>query len=109
MPWGVIFKRIDTLPRHPVQLYEAITFLMIFLILAGIYYFLKNFQRGSLIGLFLSFTFIFRFLFEFLKERQASYSNEFTLSIGQYLSIPFIMIGLFLLIQAFKKHIKKNR
>ena len=91
------------LPRHPVQLYEAFTFLGIFVLLVCIYNRSKIIHKGSLLGLFLILTFIARFLLEFFKERQASYVNELALSVGQLLSIPFIIVGVFLLVRAISK------
>ena len=103
LPWGVTFQRVDMLPRHPVQLYEAFTFLGIFVLLVCIYNRSKIIHKGSLLGLFLSLTFVSRFLLEYFKERQASYSNDLALSVGQLLSIPFIIVGVFLLVRAFRK------
>jgi len=103
LPWAVTFQRVDMLPRHPVQLYEAFTFLGIFVLLVCIYNRSKIIHKGSLLGLFLILTFIARFLLEFLKERQASYVNELALSVGQLLSIPFIIVGVFLLVRAISK------
>ena len=103
LPWAVTFLRVDMLPRHPVQLYEAFTFFGIFVLLVYIYNCSKNIPKGSLLGLFLSLTFVARFLLEYFKERQASYANELALSVGQLLSIPFIIVGVFLLASAFSK------
>ena len=103
LPWAVTFQRVDMLPRHPVQLYEAFTFLGIFVLLVCIYNRSKIIHKGSLLGLFLILTFIARFLLEFFKERQASYVNELALSVGQLLSIPFIIVGVFLLVRAINK------
>ena len=102
LPWAITFLKFDLLPRHPVQLYEAFTFLMIFVLLVYIYSKSRTVHRGSLLGIFLSLTFTARFLLEFLKERQAYYANDFFLSVGQLLSIPFIFIGLFLLFRLLK-------
>ena len=103
LPWAVTFQRVDMLPRHPVQLYEAFTFLGIFVLLVCIYNRSKIIHKGSLLGLFLILTFIARFLLEYFKERQAFYANELALSVGQLLSIPFIIVGVFLLVRAISK------
>ena len=103
LPWAVTFQRVDMLPRHPVQLYEAFTFLGIFVLLVFIYNRSKIIHKGSLLGLFLILTFIARFLLEYFKERQAFYANELALSVGQLLSIPFIIVGVFLLVRAISK------
>ena len=103
VPWAVTFRQVDMLPRHPVQLYEAFTFLGIFVLLVYIYNRSKIIHKGFLLGLFLSLTFVARFLLEYLKERQASYAYDFSFSVGQLLSIPFIIVGIILLVRAFKK------
>ncbi len=101
LPWAIKFQNIDLISRHPVQLYEAFIFLIIFLMLIIIYKKFKKIPKGSLLGIFLTITFISRFLIEFLKERQASYNSEFFLSLGQILSLPFIGIGVYLLTKIF--------
>jgi len=101
--WAVTFKQIDMLPRHPVQLYEAFAYLSIFALLLWVYKSAKVVRQGSLLGLFLSLTFTVRFILEFFKEKQASYTNEFMLTTGQLLSIPFIIIGIALLVWSLKK------
>ncbi len=99
VPWAVIFERIDFLPRHPAQLYEAISYLLTFIILIIIYKISFRFQNnGFLFGLFLILIFMSRVLVEFVKIRQAAYSNEFWLSTGQILSIPFIAVGVIIMI-----------
>lgn len=101
--WAVIFKRIDSLPRHPVQIYEAFAYLSIFVLLWWTYKNSKNIREGSLLGLFLTLTFIARYILEFFKEKQASYANEITMTTGQLLSIPFIIVGVFFLVWSSKK------
>ena len=67
LPWAVTFQQVDMLPRHPVQLYEAFTFLGIFVLLVCIYNRSKIIHKGSLLGLFLILTFIARFFLEYFK------------------------------------------
>ena len=102
--WAIIFERIDTIPRHPAQLYEAFAYLSIFLILHLLY---KTSQikqhHGMLLGLFLMLTFSARFMIEFFKQSQAAYSLGISLNTGQLLSIPFFVVGLFLLINGARK------
>lgn len=94
VPWSVIFLRIDNLPRHPTQLYESLTYLIIFAILFTTYRIkFKNLPNGMLAGLFLTFVFIARFCLEFTKIRQADYALSMPLNIGQFLSIPAVIIG----------------
>jgi len=94
VPWAFVFERVDQTPRHPVQLYEALCYALIFVGLIIVYRQLKsNTPQGSLTGLFLLAVFTARFLLEFLKERQADYGQNLPLSVGQILSIPFILAG----------------
>lgn len=103
-PWGVIFVQAgETLPRHPAQLYEAIAYFIIFL--AGlILYRMYNNRMGK--GLFLGYClftiFTFRFFVEFIKEEQVAFEEGMTLDMGQWLSIPFIIIGLYYMIKGIR-------
>ena len=101
VPWAFMLARVDAVPRHPVQLYEAVGYVMIFALLLGIYRRLRDrTPRGLLFGLFLVTVFTVRFFLEFLKERQADYEQHFVLSVGQWLSLPFMALGLVLLWRA---------
>ena len=103
VPWAIIFDRIDSLPRHPAQLYEAIAYGSIFVGLYRLYGKLSaRTASGFLFGLFLTSVFGFRFFIEFVKERQAHYGLDLPLSIGQLLSIPLIIAGIVLLARAVK-------
>lgn len=104
VPWAVIFSRVDLYPRHPAQFYEALSYLSIFAILLSIYIYKKSkVNSGLLFGVFLSLVFSARILVEFVKERQASYATEMLFSTGQWLSVPFLIIGLGLIIYSFYK------
>ncbi len=98
VPWAFIFGRVDSIPRHPVQLYESMAYALVFVVLLQIY---RHFQgrppRGLLLGSFLVGVFTARFCLEFLKERQADYGHNWPLSVGQWLSLPFLAAGLILL------------
>ena len=102
LPWGFIFQRSDTLliPRHPTQIYEALCYLAIFIILQSLYW-KKNkvFKPGTLFGIFLVVLFGVRFLLEFLKEPQEAFESNMLLNMGQLLSIPFMILGGYLLIR----------
>ena len=102
--FGVIFiNRGETLPRHPTQLYESFGYLILFLILNYLYKNREN-NNGYLFGFFLSTMFTIRFIVEFLKESQGGFESKLTLfSTGQWLSIPMILFGLFIIIYSFKK------
>lgn len=102
VPWA--FKFVNAyvsdpmLPRHPAQLYEALSYLTIFILLFTIYkksY--KTIKEGYIYGLFLVLIFSARFIIEFFKENQSSFEQGMTLNMGQLLSIPLILWGLYLL------------
>ena len=93
--FGIVFQRVDLLPRHPTQLYEAFSYLAIFLILHWIYSNRKaERQDGYIFGLFLIMLFGVRFILEFLKINQVDFENGMILNMGQLLSIPFILSGI---------------
>ena len=111
MPWAFVFEQVDMLPRHPAQLYEAIAYFIFFL---GMVYLYKKsdhgtkLHRGFFFGLCLTEIFTFRFFVEFLKENQVDFENTMTLNMGQWLSVPFIIIGIyFMLFYGRKQMIKK--
>ena len=83
--------------RHPAQLYESFCYIFVFLILLYFYSStIKRQQTGFLFGLFLILLWTVRFFVEFVKEPQGDeYINWFGLNTGQWLSIPFILIGLY--------------
>jgi phosphatidylglycerol:prolipoprotein diacylglycerol transferase len=94
--FGVIFERIDGLVRHPAQLYEAFSYLVISAILLFTFFKTdKKKQEGFLFGAFLTLLFIARFFIELFKENQVAFEDGMTLNMGQWLSIPFILIGLY--------------
>ena len=97
MPWGFVFiQNNEDVPKHPTQIYEALAYLLIFFLLFYIYK-KSKFQpkKGLLFGVFLTGVFGFRFLIEFIKESQINAEDTMLINIGQKLSIPFVMIGLY--------------
>jgi prolipoprotein diacylglyceryl transferase len=93
-PWGVIFARVDDLPRHPVQLYEAFCYALIFFFLLAVYK--KTYDKpikGLLFGLVIFLVFVVRILLEFFKTEQAMYDTGLPLTAGQLLSFPFLLVG----------------
>lgn len=98
LPWAVIFTRIDMLPRHPSMLYEAILCLVTLLILWRIY---KKYDQsppeGSLFATFLVLLFGGRFFLEFTKQTLADFLEGSLLDMGQLLSIPLVLIGIWIL------------
>lgn len=102
--WGVIFAQDDLIARHPTQLYEAFSYLLIFVILYFIYNSKKwKVGRGQIFGLFLSLLFLARFIVEFFKENQVSFENSMMLNMGQILSIPLVITGLILVLRERRK------
>lgn len=103
--FGVVFKNNgETLPRHPVQLYESLGYFIVFIILFLIY---KNTQKrnqkGFLIGAFFSLLFSVRFIAEFVKESQGGFGESLGyFSTGQWLSLPLIVLGLAVMVLSYK-------
>ena len=95
VPWAFIFKRVDAQPRHPAQLYEAIAYLSFFVIVYYLYRTNKKRKTGYLFGLVLTMIFTFRFVIEFIKENQVGFEETMLLDMGQLLSIPYVLLGLF--------------
>lgn len=102
LPWAFIFKQVDDLPRHPSQLYESISYFIIFLVAYFLYKYKSNlFKIGSYFyfGLSVFAIFLMRFLIEYTKENQKDFEDSLSLNMGQLLSIPFILIGIILIIR----------
>lgn len=98
--WAFVFQRIDTIPRHPTQLYESFAYLLIFFFLIKTYLHQRDKTRhGLLAGLFLVSAFTCRFFIEFLKENQSYFEDAMPINMGQILSIPLILLGLTLLVR----------
>jgi phosphatidylglycerol:prolipoprotein diacylglycerol transferase len=95
--FGVIFAALgDDFPRHPTQLYESVGYLFVFLILWFLYWKTnKPEKQGYLFGLFLVLLWTVRFFVEFLKIDQVAFEETMLLNMGQWLSIPFIILGLY--------------
>lgn len=99
LPWAFIFTSKDNLPRHPAQLYEAIHYFIGFIVLFLVWYRLKDRMRnGLLFSWSLIALFSFRFVDEFFKIDQVQFEEGMILNMGQLLSLPFIVIGIGLLI-----------
>jgi len=108
LPWGFRFLRAtdfpDTIvPRHPTQLYEGLSYLLIFLLLWWLYYKKEGKpSKGLLFGLFMMLVFGVRFLVEFIKEPQEGFEKSMILNMGQLLSIPLILTGAVLVFLALR-------
>ena len=104
LPWGFIFIRDgQTIAKHPTQLYEAFSYLLLGIGLVTLY--LKKLDKlktGTIFGIFLICLFGARFLIEFVKEPQEAFEQTMVLNMGQWLSIPFILAGISILIYSIK-------
>ena len=102
LPWGVIFDlRGETEPKHPTQIYESLSYLILGLGLLWTYRKrLDKMYRGAFFGIFLIGCFGMRFLIEFIKEPQVGFEENMVLNMGQLLSIPFIIAGIALIAYA---------
>ncbi len=104
LPWGFIFERNgETIAKHPTQIYEALCYLVSFVVLMYLYWKTNSKNRpGLLLGAFFIFIFMARFFIEFIKEDQEAFEAGMSLNMGQWLSIPFVTIGVFLVVRALK-------
>lgn len=103
VPWAFIFVQNDNIPRHPAQLYEAVFCFLLFLFM---YWFWKNKRNtvgpGFMFGLLCVLLFIERFVDEFFKENQVAFEDSMALNMGQWLSIPFVLVGIYMIIRSYK-------
>lgn len=117
VPWAFIFEQVDMVPRHPAQLYEALAYFAFFLGMVYLYRRARKqrqtltigmkqqqvaalpaswpHRRGFYFGLCLVEIFVFRFFVEFLKENQVDFEQGMALNMGQWLSVPFVAVGLY--------------
>jgi prolipoprotein diacylglyceryl transferase len=103
--FGVVFQKIgDSVPRHPVQLYESLGYLVVFIILFNAYKSIYKNYTGFLTGLFFALLFLVRFLAEFVKENQGGFGENIGIfSTGQWLSLPLILVGILLILYSLRK------
>ncbi|MES2678781.1 MAG: prolipoprotein diacylglyceryl transferase [Bacteroidota bacterium] len=103
VPWAFIFSQVDQQPRHPAQLYEAVFYFLLFILM---YWLWKNKRDkvgpGFMFGLMCVLLFVERFIVEFFKENQVDFENTMALNMGQWLSIPFIVIGIIMMVRSYK-------
>ena len=123
VPWACIFERVDMIPRHPGQLYEAIAYAILFFLM---WYLYKKSRKGMpqnlkanqqwapesripqvgtgfFFGFCLTYIFTFRFFIEYTKDVQEAFEENMMFNMGQLLSIPFIIIGVWCMLRAKKK------
>ncbi|MDO4190309.1 MAG: prolipoprotein diacylglyceryl transferase [Bacteroidales bacterium] len=105
MPWGFIFERNgETVPCHPTQIYEMLYCLITFVVVWWMYWKKKAYRYDGLIfGVFLECIFVTRFLLEYIKFDQEAFESNMIFNMGQVLSIPFILLGIFLIVHALRK------
>lgn len=105
LPWGFVFERRGEVePKHPTQLYEALSYAILGLVL--LFFYKKNpkgLYRGSYVGIFFTVLFGMRFLIEFVKENQVAFEDGMVLNMGQWLSVPFILLGVALSVYSYVK------
>ena len=115
LPWGFRFIEnlpewmagsapVFTAPSHPTQLYEALCYLLLFGLLLYLYWRRNAEEREGLIfGIFLIGIFLSRFFIEFIKNDQVAFEASMTLNMGQWLSVPFVIAGVWLMVRAMKR------
>ena len=105
LPWGFVFVRNgETVPCHPTQIYEMLYCIVAFVVTWLMYWRGKAYKReGLLLGVFLEIVFFTRFLLEFIKNDQEAFEANHLLNMGQWLSIPFIIWGIYLIIRACRR------
>lgn len=110
LPWGFIFERNgETVPKHPTQLYEALSYVLIFLCCLAAY--IKKdgkLHNGRLFGYWLVALFGVRILIEFIKEEQVDFEKGMSLDMGQWLSIPLVLMGVVLVVLSYKGVLKEG-
>ncbi len=108
LPWGFQFVRsyqwvtqFAPAAVHPTQIYEALCYLALFALLMWMYWKRNDEERpGLILGVFFTVLFGCRFLIEFIKNSQEPWEDDMMLNMGQWLSIPFILAGIFFIIRA---------
>jgi phosphatidylglycerol---prolipoprotein diacylglyceryl transferase len=108
LPWSFVFERVDKVPRHPAQLYESLSYLVLFFISSAIYKRNPNPKPGLLLGVTLTWIFAWRMVLEVFKENQEAFESSMVLNMGQLLSVPFVLIGVFLIVRALKMPAKAS-
>ena len=103
VPWAFIFQRVDTMPRHPGQLYEAIAYALL-LVIGWVAYrrWPQRVGTGFFFGLCLTYIFTARFFIEYTKDIQEAFEAGLPLNMGQLLSIPFVIIGVACMVRSKK-------
>ena len=107
LPWGFIFVNGDSyrdVPCHPTQIYEILYCFVALCVTGPMYLYTEARRReGLLLGVFLEIVFVTRFCLEFIKNDQEAFEANHLLNMGQWLSIPFIILGIYLIIRAYRR------
>lgn len=111
LPWGIIFERNqEIVAKHPTQLYEALAYFITFLVMRFMYWKTGAKSKTGLIsGVFFIMVFSARFFIEFIKADQEAFEADMVLNMGQWLSIPFVLFGVLLVINALRKNSLSNK
>jgi prolipoprotein diacylglyceryl transferase len=108
VPWAFVFEKVDMLPRHPGQLYEAIAYALLFVIMWALHKkWPEKIGTGWYFGFCLTYIFTFRFFIEYTKEIQEAFEASLPIDMGQILSIPFIVLGAWCMLRAKSKQEKQ--
>ena len=106
VPWAFVFmnnSEYAKIPRHPAQLYESLSCLVLFFVL--LWFWNRHKEQtppGSMLGIFLIWVFGLRFFYEYLKENQVAFENNLALNVGQLLSIPTVLLGIYFLVRSYR-------
>lgn len=103
LPWAFVFKRVDQIPRHPAQLYESLSYFVLFVVSYSIYRKDPKREPGFFFGLMLVWIFGSRILLEVFKENQEAFEASMLMNMGQLLSVPFVLMGFYFLIRWWKR------
>lgn len=110
LPWGFVFERNgETVPKHPTQLYESLSYFFIFGV--SIWYYIRKkgqFKTGTIFGWWLVALFGVRLLIEFVKNDQVDFEAGMVLNMGQLLSLPFIIGGFTIAWLAYKEKLPQG-
>lgn len=113
VPWAIVFEQVDMEPRHPAQLYEAVFYFSLFVVMFLLYKrkglstsvtssLVEKPQTGFYFALCIISIFTFRFFVEFIKERQVGFEENLPIDMGQILSIPFVVLGVWIFVKGKK-------
>ncbi len=110
VPWAFVFERLDQIPRHPTPIYEGLWYLMTWFVGFRLYRKFKGrTPQGLLFGWTVMSIFTGRILIEFLKENQEPFEKDWTLNMGQWLSVPWLLLGAFFFFRAVRKATSLSR